>query len=56
VQARYFDRFPDGATRQAWPGLIYWRVRPIWIRYSNFNVNLPIIQEWDAAAIAGWLK
>ena len=49
-------RFPDGPTRQTWPGLVYWRVRPTWIRYSNFNVTPPIIQEWDAAAIAGWLK
>ena len=56
VQAYYFDRFPDGPTRQTWPGLVYWRVRPTWIRYSNFNVNPPIIQEWDAAAIAGWPK
>ncbi len=56
VQAYYFDRFPDGPTRQTWPGLVYWRVRPTWIRYSSFNVNPPIIQEWDAAAIAGWLK
>ncbi|MGA2708658.1 MAG: pyridoxamine 5'-phosphate oxidase family protein, partial [Steroidobacteraceae bacterium] len=56
VQAHYFDRFPDGPTRETWPGLVYWRVRPIWIRYSNFSVNPPIIQEWDAAAIAGWLK
>ncbi len=56
VQAHYFDRFPDGPTRQTWPGLVYWRVRPTWIRYSNFNVNPPIIQEWDAAAIAGWLS
>ena len=56
VQAYYFDRFPDGPTRQTWPGLVYWRVRPTWIRYSNLNVNPPIIQEWDAAAIAGWLE
>ncbi len=56
VQAYYFDRFPDGPTRQTWPGLVYWRVRPTWIRYSNFTVNPPIIQEWDAAAIASWLQ
>jgi pyridoxine/pyridoxamine 5'-phosphate oxidase len=52
VQACYFGRFPDGAGRQTWPGLVYWRVRPTWIRYSNFNVNPPIIQEWDAPTIA----
>ncbi len=56
VQAHYFDRFPDGPTRQTWPGLVYWRVRPTWIRYSNFNLNPPIIQEWDAAEIAACLK
>jgi hypothetical protein len=56
VQAYYFDRFPDGPNRKTWPGLVYWRVRPTWIRYSNFNVNPPIIQEWDTEAIAGWLK
>jgi hypothetical protein len=56
VQACYFERFPDGANRRSWPGLVYWRVRPAWIRYSDFNVNPPIIQEWDAAAIAGWPK
>ena len=55
VQSYYFEHFPDGPTRQSWPGLVYWRVRPTWIRYSNFNVDPPIIQEWDAAAIAGWL-
>jgi hypothetical protein len=56
VQAYYYEHFRDGPTRQSWPGLVYWRVRPTWIRYSNFNVNPPIIQEWDSEAIAGWLK
>jgi len=56
VQAAYFDRFPDGPTRQRWPGLVYWRVRPMWIRYSNFNASPPIIQEWDAPTIAGWIS
>lgn len=52
VQAYYFERFPDGPTRLSWPGLVYWRVRPTWIRYSNFNTDPPIIQEWDAGSIA----
>jgi general stress protein 26 len=56
VQTYYFDHFRDAPTRETWPGLVYWRVRPTWIRYSNFNVDPPIIQEWDAATIAGWLK
>jgi Pyridoxamine 5'-phosphate oxidase len=56
VQSYYFEHFPDGPTRLTWPGLVYWRVRPTWIRYSNFNVDPPIIQEWDTAAISSWLK
>ena len=56
VQTTYFERYPDGPTRLTWPGLVYWRVRPTWIRYSNFNVVPPIVQEWDATAISGWLR
>src|ERR1700737_1475305 len=29
----YFRRFPDGPARQAWPGLVYVRARPSWVRY-----------------------
>ncbi|MEO7208016.1 MAG: pyridoxamine 5'-phosphate oxidase family protein [Steroidobacteraceae bacterium] len=56
VQATYFNRYPDGPTRLTGPGLVYWRVRPAWIRYSNLSVNPPIVQEWDATAIADWLR
>lgn len=44
----YFARFPDGRERQSWPGLIYFRVRPTWIRYSNFGVKPPEIVEFRA--------
>src|SRR3989475_2919484 len=30
----YFSVFPDGPARQSWPGLIYVRAKPTWIRYS----------------------
>src|SRR4051794_27549260 len=26
----YLAAFPDGAERQSWPGICYWRVRPRW--------------------------
>jgi hypothetical protein len=48
----YFARFPDGVARQAWRGLTYVRVRPTWLRYSDFRVDPPRIVEWDAAALA----
>lgn len=47
----YFARFPDGVGRQAWKGITYVRVRPTWLRYSDFRVDPPRILEWDAAAL-----
>ena len=46
LKALYFERFPDGRDRQEWPGLIYVRVRPQWIRYSDFSGESPEIVEF----------
>lgn len=43
----YLAKFPDGKSRQSWPGLIYVRVRPTWIRYSNFAADPPEIAEFQ---------
>ena len=43
--ALYFDRFPDGRERQRLPGCVYFRVRPAWIRYSDFSRTPPEIVE-----------
>jgi hypothetical protein len=42
----YFVRFPDGRDRQRWPGLTYLRVRPRWLRFSDFNQSSPAIVEF----------
>ena len=42
----YFIRFPDGRDRQHWPGLTYLRVRPRWLRFSDFNQSPPAIVEF----------
>jgi hypothetical protein len=47
----YLSVFPDGRGRQAWPHLTYFRARPTWIRYSNFNANPPEILELDSGTI-----
>jgi general stress protein 26 len=47
--AVYYARFPDGPERRSWPGLIYVRVKPSWIRYSNFSVQPPAIIEFGPA-------
>ena len=45
----YFEKFPDGRERRAWPGLTYIRVKPIWIRYSDFGAQPPEIVEFDTS-------
>ena len=45
-QATYFNAWPDGPSRMAWPGIVYFCVRPNWIRYSDFDANPPLIQEF----------
>jgi hypothetical protein len=37
VQACYFGVYPDGVERQRWDGITYFRIRPTWVRYSDFN-------------------
>jgi len=49
VKSVYYQVYPDGPTRTAWPGLTYVRVRPIWIRYSDFSVDPPAIVEFTDA-------
>ncbi|HZI40185.1 MAG TPA: pyridoxamine 5'-phosphate oxidase family protein [Gemmatimonadaceae bacterium] len=42
----YYGVFPDGPSRLSWPGLIYVRVRPTWIRYSDYNSDPAVIVEF----------
>ncbi len=48
----YCARFPDGQERQQWPDITFVRVRPTWIRYSNFAADPPEIVEFTAADLA----
>ena len=49
----YFEVFPDGRDRQRWPGLTYFRVSPVWIRYSNYTTDPPEIVEFEAGDLVG---
>jgi hypothetical protein len=40
--------YPDGPSRAAWPGLVYVRLRPSWIRYADYNADPPRIVEFAA--------
>lgn len=48
LQRAYFEVFPDGRMRLAWPGLIHVRVTAQWIRYSDFSTNPPRIVEFSS--------
>ncbi len=56
VKAAYYEVYPDGRSRAAWPGLTYIRVRPTWVRYSDFNQNPPEVVEYRGGDLAGVLK
>ena len=47
----YFEHFPDGVERQSWVGITYVRVRPTWLRYSDFGASEPLVVEFDSDAI-----
>lgn len=51
ITAAYYAAWPDGPSRASWPGLTYVRVRPTWIRYSDFNQDPPLIVELDGARL-----
>jgi general stress protein 26 len=51
VRQLYFSVWPDGRERLSWPGLIHIRVRPTWIRYSDFNRAPPLIVEFEGAML-----
>lgn len=45
VQEAYFGTWPDGRERLKWPGLMHIRVRPTWLRFSDFRAEPPTIVE-----------
>jgi pyridoxine/pyridoxamine 5'-phosphate oxidase len=49
---QYFAAFPEGVQRQSWPDITYFRVRPNWLRYSDFTTDPPNIIELDAKALS----
>jgi general stress protein 26 len=53
VRACYFIAYPDGRERLAWPGITHLRVRPTWVRYSDFTQNPPRIVELSVSPADG---
>ena len=42
----YYGVFPDGPSRESWPQITWFRVRPRWIRLSDFNRAQDPVREW----------
>ena len=52
IKAAYFKTWPESRSHETWPGLIYVRVRPTWIRFSDFNQDPPTIVDFWARSAA----
>jgi general stress protein 26 len=46
IRSVYFTAFPEGRDRLEWEGITHFRIKPTWLRYSDFN-NPPSIAELD---------
>ena len=44
-KAIYFAAFPDGPSRESWPDIVYFAVKPEWIRFSDYGETPPLIDE-----------
>lgn len=40
----YFGVYPECRDHQGWDGITYFRIRPTWIRYSDFNANGNVVE------------
>jgi general stress protein 26 len=41
----YFATFPDGPARESWPGIVYFVVRPKWVRFCDYDPAHRRIEE-----------
>jgi len=41
----YYAAWPDGPTRESWPGITWIRVKPRWVRFSDFNRSKDVVRE-----------
>ena len=41
----YYAAWPDGPARESWPGITWFRIKPRWIRFSDFNRADGVVRE-----------
>lgn len=44
-QKTYFEVWPECRSHLDWPAIVYFVVRPMWIRYTDYSVSPPLIVE-----------
>jgi Pyridoxamine 5'-phosphate oxidase len=42
----YFAAWKECIVHETWPGIAYFVIRPNWIRYSDYDQQPPLIQEF----------
>jgi pyridoxine/pyridoxamine 5'-phosphate oxidase len=47
LQPVYFETWPECRAHLTWPDIVYFVVRPRWIRFSDYDQNPPLIQEFN---------
>jgi hypothetical protein len=45
-QEVYFKKWPECLSHLMWPRITYFVVAPNWMRYSDFNQNPPLVEEF----------
>lgn len=51
LKSVYLQRFPDGHQRAGLAGIAYFRVSPMWIRYSDFRTTPPTLTVFNAEGL-----
>jgi Pyridoxamine 5'-phosphate oxidase len=46
LQGLYFETWPECRVHLTWPDIVYFAVRPRWIRFSDYDQKPPLIQEF----------
>jgi hypothetical protein len=46
LRSIYFSAFPDGPSRQNWPGIVYLAVKPKWVRFCDYGDTPHTIEEF----------
>lgn len=52
IRECYFVVYPEGRERLTWPGIAHVRVRPTWMRYSDYTRDPPRIVELETEHLA----